>query len=294
MLQHQRRRRILDLVKNRKTCTVDELREELGISMITLYRDLRKLDEDNVIRRVHGGVTLREPDPVVSRFTDRLGLNAAAKDRIGETVATMVQEYSGIFVDASSTCYYFAQHLAQRSKSCLTLVTSSPSVPLLFEACSQIRTISTGGELHQLLNAYGGPIAMRVFEEMNFDAAFISCAGFDLAHGATTDSPVLVELLREAARRAREVVLLVDSSKFSRVAMMTSLRASEITRIVTDNEIRDDVRQRFLDAGIEVIIAENEPPELEPVPSATKTGDCRAEQETGILREVEKLAQQGK
>lgn len=259
-LQHERHRRILDLVKSRKTCTIDDLREELGISTITLYRDLHKLDESNVIRRVRGGVTLREPDPAISRFADRLAANAAGKGSIGQTAAAMVQENSRIFVDASSTCYYFAQHLAQRSPSRLTLVTSSPSIPLLFEACPGIRIISTGGELHQMLNAYGGPIAVRVSEEMNFDAAFISCAGFDLAHGATTDSPVLVELLRKVATRAREVVLLVDSSKFSRLAMMTSLRADEITKIVTDSEIPDDVRQRFLEAGIEVITAGIETP----------------------------------
>lgn len=252
MLQHQRHHRILELVGERKTCTVDELRQELGISTITLYRDLRKLDERNLIRRVHGGVTLRDPDPVKWRFADRLGSNAAVKERLGRAVAAWVREGSAIFVDASSTTYFFAQHLAQRGIPRLTLVTNSPSIPLLFEASPQTRIISTGGELHHTLNAYGGPVAMRVLEEMNFDAAFISCAGFNLTHGATTDSPVLVELLRGVACRAREVILLIDSSKFSGLAMMTSLRVNEIARIVTDDQVPRDVLRRLQDAGIDV------------------------------------------
>ncbi|MEN6606262.1 MAG: DeoR/GlpR family DNA-binding transcription regulator [Bryobacteraceae bacterium] len=260
MLQHQRHRRILDLVKSRKTCTIDELREELGISAITLYRDLRKLADDSLIQRVHGGVTLRKSSPASWRFPDRLSANTPAKERIAQEAAKAVREESGIFIDASSTTYFFARQLAQRELSKLTLVTTSPGVPLLFEACPQIRTISTGGELHQNLNTYGGPITMRVLEEMNFDAAYVSCAGFSLTHGATTDSPVLVEVLRGVAARSREVVLLVDSSKFTRLAMMTSLRANEITRIVTDDQVPEDLLRRMRDAGIEVIVAGEDSP----------------------------------
>jgi len=254
VLQHQRRNRILELVRERGTCTIDELREELAVSAITLYRDLKSLDEDNLIRRVHGGVTLREPDPVSWRFPDRLETNAVAKERIGRAVAGWIREGTRIFLDASSTTYLMARQLSARGLPRLTLVTTSPGIPLLFEASPQIRTISTGGELHHTLNTYGGPIAMRVLEEMNFDAAYISCAGFSLTHGATTDSPVLVEVLRAVARRAREVVLLIDSSKFSRLSMMTSLRAAEITRIVTDDQAPPDVVCRVREAGVEVIL----------------------------------------
>jgi DeoR family transcriptional regulator, fructose operon transcriptional repressor len=253
MLQHQRHARILEIVKQRQTCTLDELRAELDISPITLYRDLRKLDENNVIRRVHGGVTLREPDPISRRFPDRLSNHAAAKESIAQEAAELVREGSSVFLDASSTTYFLALRLAQRELPALTLVTTAPGIPLLFEARPQISIISTGGELHHSLNTYGGPITMRVLEEMNFGAAFVSCAGFSLTHGATTDSPMLAEVLRRVAARSREVVLLVDSSKFSRVGMMTSLRAKEITRIVTDGEAPDDLVHRLQDAGVEVI-----------------------------------------
>ncbi len=262
MLQNQRRHRILELVRSRKTCTLDELRQELGISTITLYRDLKKLHENDEICRIHGGVTLRSPDRIVSRFADRLSVNAAAKERIGRAVAEWIQEGSGIFVDASSTTYFFAQQIAQRRIARLALATNSLSIPLLFEACPQIRVISTGGELERTLNAYGGPIAMRVLEEMNFDAAYVSCAGFNLKHGATTDSPMLVEMLRGVVRHARKVVLLIDSSKFSRVAMMTALHASEITQIVTDDEVPHDVLHRLQDSGVDVSMVASDTPHL--------------------------------
>jgi DeoR family transcriptional regulator, fructose operon transcriptional repressor len=258
MLQHQRRARILEIVKRRNTCTIDELREALGVTPITLYRDLRKLDESNLIQRVHGGVTLREPDPVSWRFPDRLADHSGAKERIARQAAGWVREGSGIFLDASSTTYFFARRLARRQLAKLTVVTTSPGIPLLFEAQPNVRVISTGGELHHTLNTYGGPIAMRVLEEMNFDAAFVSCAGFSLDQGATTDSPVLVEVLRDVAARSREVVLLMDSTKFSRMATMTSLRPREITRIVTDDEAPTELAGQIRDAGLEVIVAGGE------------------------------------
>lgn len=252
MLPHQRQKKIQELVQTRKSCTIEELREELGVSQVTLYRDLKELDEQGTIRRVHGGIVMPEAERIESRFSVRLQTNLANKEKIGRAVAALVQEGWVIFVDASTTCYLFARELAARQLSRLTLITNSPQLPLEFEAYPQIRVISTGGELLHELNAFAGPLAIELLSELHFDAAFVSCAGISFTHGATTDSPLLAEIIRKAASNSRQVHLLADSSKFQRQAMLTSLKVTDLDHIVTDSEAPEEAVGELRKGGVKV------------------------------------------
>lgn len=254
MLPYQRQKKIRELVQTRKTCTIEELREELGVSQVTLYRDLKELDQQGVVRRVHGGIVMQEAERIESRFSVRLQIQLANKEKIGRAVAALAQEGWVIFVDASTTCYLFARELAARQFSRLTLITNSPQLPLEFEAYPRIRVISTGGELLHELNAFAGPLAIELLSELHFDAAFVSCAGISSSHGATTDSPLLAEIIRKAASNSREVYLLADSSKFTRQAMLTSLKVGDLDQIVTDGEVSEEAIRQLREGGVKVTV----------------------------------------
>lgn len=256
MIQHQRHGRILELVRQRKSCTVNELRKDLGVSQVTLYRDLRGLTREKLLRRVRGGVVLREREKIESRFSIRLDTNRAAKERIGRHAAAMVKEGWAIFVDASSTCYFFARELAMRRLPGLTIVTNSPQIPLEFEQHLGIRVISTGGELLHELNAFGGPLTITQLSSLGFGAAFISCAGLSRSFGATTESPQLAEVIRKVAANSRQVILLADGSKFAQQALLTSLPVEDLDRVITDSSAPQERIDELLAAHIEVEVVE--------------------------------------
>src|SRR3954465_5375594 len=177
MLRQQRHDRILDVVKKRKVCSINDLRQELGVSQVTIYRDLKELQRENMVSRVHGGVSVPEVGPIESRFSIRLGSQREAKERIGRYEAERISEGWAIFVDASTTCFVFAQALAPRGITRVTLVTNSPQIPLEMRQVPQIQVISTGGELQHQLNAFAGPMALSQLASLHFDAAYLSAAG---------------------------------------------------------------------------------------------------------------------
>ncbi|MCI0621508.1 MAG: DeoR/GlpR family DNA-binding transcription regulator [Acidobacteria bacterium] len=254
MLPHLRQKKILDLVHEHKTCTIEELRQQLGVSQVTLYRDLKELGQQKVIRRVHGGIVVQESRKLESRFSVRLESHLQEKERIAKAMAGWVDEGWVIFLDASTTCYIFARELAARQLSRLTVVTNSPLILLEFEAYPHIRVISTGGELLHEINALVGPLAIELLSELHFDATFVSCAGISPSQGAMTDSPLLAEILRKAASNSRLVYLLADGSKFKRQAMLTSLKLEDLDHIMTDSNAPEDAIRDLKDRGVAVTV----------------------------------------
>ncbi len=255
MLRQQRHDRILDVVKQRKVCSINDLRRELGVSQVTLYRDLRVLQQENMVSRVHGGVTVAETEPIESRFTIRLESQRDAKEQIGQYEAEKVCEGWAIFVDASTTCYLFARALAARGLSRVTLVTNSPQIPLEMQNCPQIEVISTGGELQHQLNAFAGPMALSQLASLHFDAAYLSTAGISASHGMTTDSPLLAELLRVVAAKSQRTNILVDHTKFHRRGLITSLSIGQANRVVTDSGVTEEIAEEFREVGAKLEIA---------------------------------------
>jgi DeoR/GlpR family transcriptional regulator of sugar metabolism len=254
MLRQQRHDRILDVVKQRKVCSINDLRQELGVSQVTIYRDLKELQRENMVSRVHGGVSVPEVGPIESRFAIRLDSQREAKERIGRYEAEKVCEGWAIFVDASTTCFVFAQALAARGVGRVTLVTNSPQIPMEMQNSPQIQVISTGGELQHQLNAFAGPMALSQMASMHFDAAYLSAAGICASHGLTTDSPLLAEILRTVVAKSQRTNVLVDNSKFYRRGLISSLRVDQVDRVITDSKVTDEVAKEFQSAGTKLEI----------------------------------------
>jgi DeoR/GlpR family transcriptional regulator of sugar metabolism len=258
MLPHQRELKILQSVQANKTCTINELLNELDVSKVTLYRDLRDMEQRSLIRRVRGGVAIEESRQVESRFSVRLQAQAAQKEKIGRHAAALVQGGTGLFIDASTTCLVFARALAarllERPVEGLTIATNSPLVPLEFEGHPQVRVISTGGELLPSIKAFSGPLCISLLSELHFNLAIISCAGVSAARGVTTESPLLAEITRTAAAQSSQVWLLADSSKFGRQAILTALAADALHQVVTDEGAPQTEIEEFRQKGVEVTL----------------------------------------
>ncbi|MGH9338509.1 MAG: DeoR/GlpR family DNA-binding transcription regulator [Acidobacteriota bacterium] len=256
MLREERQERIVELVRERKTCSTTQLQTELDVSRVTLYRDLKDLGEKKLISRVHGGVLLGSNHRIETRFSVRLRTQTAPKERIGQYARELVNPGLVMFVDASSTCYIFVQQLLAMagSPSRLTLVTNSPQIPLELEIQPHIRVISTGGELLHQANAFGGPLAVQLLSKLHFDAAFLSCAGISATTGATTNSPLLAEVLTMAASSSDKIHLLVDSSKFLKRGMLTALPLGRIHHIITDSGAPEEELAELSKVGTKVTV----------------------------------------
>ena len=125
MKRSDRRQDILDLLRNGDAHAIAELAEALAVSDETIRRELRLMETDGLIERIHGGARLAKTVEE-GAFEVRLGRNAAAKQRIAAAVALLVEDGQSLYIDASSTGHYVAQAL--RSKRDLTIVTNALGV----------------------------------------------------------------------------------------------------------------------------------------------------------------------
>jgi DeoR/GlpR family transcriptional regulator of sugar metabolism len=259
MIPHQRREKILNEFRRKKTCTVAELSKSLGVSEITIHRDLARLENAGSIRKVHGGATIIEPlqeeEPRAEhRVQIRLGMQVEEKMAIAQRAVQLIHDESSIFIDHSSTSIYLAREIKKLTFKNLVIVTNSVKILNELEGVSDLNLISTGGTLQHQWSALGGAIALDFLARLNFDQIFISCGGISVERGLMTSFPFVVEILRRTSSVARQVNLLADSSKFSKVGTFSIIPATSITRIITDEKLDPAVFDQYRQLGIEVIV----------------------------------------
>ncbi|MBC7333523.1 MAG: DeoR/GlpR transcriptional regulator [Actinobacteria bacterium] len=256
MLQKTRKEEIINLLKEKKECKVDDLCRRFGVSLSTIHRDLNELEREGRIQKIHGGVLLNVIEDIETRNTIRLRTNVELKKRIANKALKFVENGDCLFLDNSTTCYYFAKALSESKFQDLLVITNSYLIPGLFLKNQNIQVVSTGGQLLKEFNCFVGPCAIAAIDRFNGDKFFLSTAAISI-EGELSDTfrPESDEVKREMYRRSREHICLVDSTKFGRIGQSRVFSLSEIDKIITDSGCSNEVREEFARIGKELIIA---------------------------------------
>lgn len=248
----ERRARLKAIVRARHAVRVEELKAELGVSTATIRRDLDELEEEGALRRVHGGAVSVEPRPIEARFESKATHRAMEKRRIAARAAELVEPDSTIYIDAGSTCLELARLLTSRTD--ITVV--SNSLPAIVElAGAGPRLVVVGGELRPLSQAIVGPLSTPTLDELYVDRAFMGTFSLSLEAGLTTTDPAEAFTKEQALARAREVVLLVDSSKLGTRTFAHAGRLDQLDIVITDAELDEEAATTFNHAGVRVLVA---------------------------------------
>ena len=248
MLPAQRRQRILQAVRS-GTAHVSELAGAFGVSEMTVRRDLRTLEREGKLERVHGGaINANDERPFEEIAVERF----AAKDRIGAAAAAMVADGQTIMVDIGTTTLQLARHLHGRD---VTVVTTSLAVYEELVGDEAIQLVLPGGQVRRNYRSLVGVIAEDSLRQLKADVAFLGTSGVDAELGAWDTTMVEVPIKRAMIAAADSVVLLADAAKFSMGAVVRVCGAREIDHIVTDAEPPAAHAASITEAGIEVTVA---------------------------------------
>jgi DeoR/GlpR family transcriptional regulator of sugar metabolism len=211
--------------------------------------DLNALEEQGYLTRVHGGAVLNGSTPQVNAaFGIRHQENASAKNCIGAGAAQLVNDEDSILLDASSTAYYLALHLRERSR--LRVVTNGIEVARLLAQNPTNTVILIGGVVRADGSSVTGLLSEQIISELHIQKAFVSCSGFSVERGMTEVHLEEAQLKRKALESARQVYALVDSSKLGREDLTIFARAIQITHLFTDACITDEWKDRLQWANI--------------------------------------------
>jgi DeoR/GlpR family transcriptional regulator of sugar metabolism len=235
VLAAQRRQRILDEVRRVGAVRVSQLTELLGVSDMTVRRDLDRLGREGLLEKVHGGATaLRSSDE--PGFEAKSLRELAEKSAIAEAAARLVVPGQAVGVGAGTTTWALARFLL--SVPGLTVVTNSIKIADVLR--EQHDVVLVGG-VRTPSDALVGPIADMVLRSLHLDVAFLGCHGLSPG-GLTTPNLAEAETNRAFIRAAREVVVTADSTKWGTQGLMTFATLSDIDVLVTDTGLPDDAR----------------------------------------------------
>ena len=246
MLPAERRARIVAALRAHPAVRVTSLSEDLGVSEITIRRDLVLLEHEGVLARTHGGAVRRE-------LTDEAGFDegpdplAAEKDGIARAAAAMIEPRDTVFLGSGTTVALVMRHIDPRLEARVV----TPNLAAVSEARGlRVELVFLGGLYRPQLDSVEGPWPLDMIQQFNADKAFLGADCIDVRAGLTTVSIAAAGLELAMVRRTRgEVVVLADHSKFDRVGPVVICPLDQVDVIVTDGGLASEACKRIERAG---------------------------------------------
>ncbi|WP_321972178.1 DeoR/GlpR family DNA-binding transcription regulator [Paratractidigestivibacter sp.] len=244
----QRRQTILTILREKGRVSVAELSERLGISTLTVRRDLDELEARGLATRRYGEALLAENAMSLEQMTVMSPFERT-KDAIARAAAEMVSDHELLFINTSSTALMVAKHVAAYG---VTIVTNSLHGQEL-EAPEGGMVLVTGGEVRPPRGVLSGEFALANIRSVAASTCFVGCAGISLTAGitSTTQQESIVNSLMVG--RSDRMVLLADSRKLGISAGFSYADLSQVNLLITDQGATDEDVQVLLEAGIHEI-----------------------------------------
>lgn len=244
-----REQQVLTLLRRRGETSVSQLSSELGVSIPTIRRDLRRLAEADLIIRTHGGAVVRTAAPTGGSASTRA--DDPLIDRIGRATADLIGDGETIGISSGATTLAVARHLTARSE--LTVITNALDIAQVMLDQPGIELIVLGGEARPGMHSLLGHLTEMTIKELRADRVVMGIAAFDPRQGLTNDYMPEVLIDRALAGIAGNVTVVADSSKYGRVEPAHVFHMSEIDTLVTDSGLSDEGFEAIAERGVEVI-----------------------------------------
>jgi DeoR/GlpR family transcriptional regulator of sugar metabolism len=246
----ERRQRILDAARARGTVSARELAGVLGISEVTIRRDIRLMAEDGLLRRTRGGALLA-PSLAHEASSYEKALEAGdEKAAIAAVAVTLVDDGQSIILGPGTTTLALARLLVNHRS--LTIVTTSLLVPPALASANGVEIVLVGGTVRPSIDAVVGPATERSLRTMRAEIAFLSGTGFGAERGLTTSNLLVSTTDQALVEAAQRVVVLADHTKIGREAVFQTIPADRVDVLITDRSADADELRRLRDAGIDV------------------------------------------
>ncbi|MDL4914823.1 MAG: DNA-binding transcriptional repressor YgbI [Enterobacterales bacterium endosymbiont of Blomia tropicalis] len=252
MIPVERHQQILALVAERGVVSIAELTDRLGVSHMTIRRDVQKLEEQGAVLSVSGGVRSADRLAAEPSHLTKTTLFNDEKNAIGRLAAQHIPRNSCIYLDAGTTTLALARELVDRND--LLVVTNDFMVTNLLMEASSCRVIHTGGTVCRENRSCVGEAAARSLRHLAIDIAFISSSCWG-PRGLFTPDEDKVTVKQTVSEVSSKRVLLSDSSKYNKIATFLALPLERFDTIVTDDQLNHTARELLSAGAWELVIA---------------------------------------
>lgn len=222
---------ILSLLTNASGAQMDvaDLARSLGVSQVTIRKDLDALEARGILRREHGFAMLTNR----SDLGCRMAYHYEAKRKIAKKAASLVKNGETLMIENGSCCALLAEVLT-KTHSDLTIITNSAAIASHIHGLSNFQIILLGGIYQQDSQVLVGPMIASGVEDFYVDHFFIGTDGWSEETGFTNEDQLRAQAVRDMSRHAREVIVVTESEKFGAGGTIPLRIDDAITTVITD------------------------------------------------------------
>ena len=252
MAKAERRERIVDFINSEGTVTFAQLKDTFpDVSEMTLRTDLKMLDQQRLIIRVHGGAKsvgfAVGTDDLLAR---RVGRRSAEKTAIAQKTVELIRPGHTIFIDSGSTTTALAAAMEDME---LLVFTNSLTVASELARLERTKTIVIGGRLNRYSKSTIGARAVESVRSLTFDRVFLGVTGYQRGEGFSCGSDDEAVFKSTLVDRTHKCVVLMDSSKESRPSTFRVCDLSSVSIVVSDGGLSPDFSAACEDAGVTLL-----------------------------------------
>lgn len=242
-----RQAKILEIITENGKTEVTRLAEVLGVSQVTIRKDLAALEEKGILRREHGCALLFSGEDI----SGRIAYHYDCKRRIARAAADMVSDGETVMIESGSCCALLAEELAAAKRD-VTIVTNSAFIAGYIRRSGGAKLILLGGDFQNEAQVMVGPMLRQCAENFFVDKLFVGADGFIPSYGFTGSDMRRAEAVRDMARQASQAVVLTESQKFSQKGTVALLPVRQVSTVVTDDAIPAEIRTLLEESGVRI------------------------------------------
>lgn len=242
---------IIDYLKLHNLVTVNELVKVTGLSAATIRRELIRLDNEGVVYRVHGGVTLNRYVPAQPTTSEKQGRHAAEKAAIAAAAAAMIHPNDAVVLDAGTTTYQIALNIINIP---VRVITPDLRIGLLLADYQQIEVSVTGGSVDWSSQSCIGPHAIAMLRCLHPTYTFLSCNAFKADTGITAPTYEKAFIKSTLLAQSSKRVLVADSSKYGLTQLYEVGALKNLDTIITDKNLDPEAADEIRRLGVELVL----------------------------------------
>ncbi len=252
----ERQEHIARMVEEHGRARVADLARQFGVSAVTIRKDLLVLETEQRLVRAHGGAIAVDRSRPELAFDIRERLQADEKLRIGAAAAALVHDGESIVMDASTTALSVARQIKARGAwSQLTIITNGLRIASELAGHPGLTVLMLGGRVRWEALSVVGQLGDGLFTRINVQKAFLGAAGFTLESGLSDATDEEAQIKRSMVAAAREVIAIVDHTKWERAAFATFCAVDQVGTVLTDSGSPDAMIEALAARGVDVRIA---------------------------------------
>ncbi|MEE6187841.1 Glucitol operon repressor [Mycovorax composti] len=248
----ERHEHILNEINKKGKVNIDDLAREMKVSGVTIRKDLKILEEKNLLFRTKGGASLNNPYAVDRPINEKEFINIEEKKKIAKAALSLIKNADSIMIGSGTTAFALASALHPQHK--VTVITPALKVGLELSNRTNVEVLQLGGLIRPNSSSVAGGYALQILEDISCELLFLGVDGIDMDHGATISNLTEATLNRKMIDAAQTLILLADSTKFNRRGVAKICGIEQISYIVTDDKITPELVNQFEERGIKVII----------------------------------------